>query len=44
MPSRTEAALLSQKNQRGQIIGCLIDGPLSLDIAISKEAAAHKGI
>ncbi len=44
MPSSVDAAILSQMNQRGQISGCLIDGPLALDIAVSKEAAKHKGM
>ena len=29
--------------EEGQIPGCVIDGPLSLDIAIDPEAAKHKG-
>jgi len=31
-------------NRRGQIGGCVVDGPLALDNAVSREAAAHKGI
>lgn len=42
--STTDAALLTQMNRRNQIKNCLIDGPLALDNAISKEAAEHKGI
>lgn len=44
MQATIDASLLSQMNRRGQIKGCTIDGPLALDIAISKEAAEHKGI
>jgi phosphate butyryltransferase len=44
MQATIDASLLSQMNKRGQIKGCLIDGPLALDNAISKEAAEHKGI
>ncbi|MBT9150720.1 MAG: Phosphate acetyltransferase [candidate division WS2 bacterium] len=44
MPATMEAAILTQMNKRGQIKGCLIDGPLALDGAISREAALHKGI
>ncbi|MGV8983749.1 phosphate butyryltransferase [Clostridium sp.] len=44
MQATIDAASLSQMNKRGQIKGCLIDGPLGLDNAISKEAAEHKGI
>ena len=31
-------------NERGQIKGCLVDGPLALDNAVSEEAARIKGI
>ncbi len=44
MPATLEAAQLSKMCDRGQIKNCLIDGPLALDNAISKEAAEHKGI
>ena len=44
MQATIDAAVLSQMNKRGQIKGCIIDGPLALDIAISCEAARHKGI
>lgn len=44
MPSTVDAALLSKAQQRGQICGCVVDGPLALDNAISAQAAAHKGI
>jgi phosphate butyryltransferase len=40
--STNHAAMLSMMNIRGQITGCLIEGPLALDNAISKEAAKHK--
>ena len=44
MPCTLDAALLTQMNRRGQIKGCLIDGPLALDNAVSVESAKHKGI
>jgi phosphate butyryltransferase len=44
MPDTIESAALTQMNRRGQIKGCIVDGPLSLDNAISREAAARKGI
>ncbi|MEG1254721.1 phosphate butyryltransferase [Clostridium sp.] len=44
MQATLDAAALSSMNKRGQIKGCIIDGPLGLDNAISKEAAHHKGI
>ena len=44
MPCTLDAAVLTQMNKRGQIKGCLIDGPLALDNAVSPESAHHKGI
>ncbi|MFD2913097.1 phosphate butyryltransferase [Jeotgalibacillus terrae] len=44
MQATLDAAALTQMNRRGQIKGCLIDGPLALDNAVSETAAAHKGI
>jgi phosphate butyryltransferase len=44
MEATLHAALLSKMNQRDQIKGCLIDGPLAFDNAISLESAQHKGI
>ncbi|MCJ7688246.1 MAG: phosphate butyryltransferase [Clostridiaceae bacterium] len=44
MQATLDAAVLTQMNKRGQIKGCIIDGPLGLDNAISRDAAKHKGI
>jgi phosphate butyryltransferase len=44
MQATLDAAALSSMNKRRQIKGCIIDGPLALDNAISEEAAHHKGI
>jgi phosphate butyryltransferase len=44
MESTMHAATLSMMNKRQQISGCLIDGPLALDNAVSKKAAAVKNI
>jgi phosphate acetyltransferase len=44
VPSTIEAAALCKMADRGQITGALIDGPLALDNAISREAAAIKHI
>ncbi len=43
MPVTVEAAELTKMNEEGQITGCIVDGPLSLDLAIDPEAARHKG-
>jgi phosphate butyryltransferase len=44
MQATVDAAGLTVMNQRGQIPGCIVDGPLGLDNAISTIAAEHKGI
>ncbi|MBO6015357.1 MAG: phosphate butyryltransferase [Lachnospiraceae bacterium] len=43
MPATVEAAELTKMNEEGAITGCIVDGPLSLDLAIDPEAAKHKG-
>lgn len=44
MQPTIDAAVLSKMNERGQIKGCIVDGPLAIDNALSIEAARHKGI
>ncbi len=44
MPCTIDAATITQMNRRKQIKGCVVDGPLALDNAISEESAKHKGI
>ncbi len=44
MIATLDAAALCKMADRGQITGCLIDGPLAFDNAISAEAARTKGI
>ena len=43
-PATIEAAMLSKMVERGQIKGCIADGPLALDVAIDKESADIKGL
>lgn len=43
MPATLDAAELTRMAANGQIRGALVDGPLSLDLAISKEAVRRKG-
>ena len=43
-PASVEAALLAKMADRGQIKGCVVDGPLALDVAIDKESAEIKGL
>ena len=42
MPVTVEAAELTKMCEEGQITDCIVDGPLSLDLAIDAEAAKHK--
>ena len=42
-PKMTEAYELTKLNEKGQIKDCIVDGPISLDMAISREACEHKG-
>lgn len=44
MEATVHAKELAEMNQRGEIINCIVDGPLALDNAISKESAKIKGI
>ena len=44
MEETIKAGMISKMNQRKQITGCIIDGPLALDNAISEFAAQKKGI
>ena len=44
MPVTVDAAVLSKMNERGQIKGGEVDGPLSFDCAIDPAAARSKGI
>jgi len=43
MPATVEAEELTKMNEEGKITGCIVDGPLSMDLAIDPEAARHKG-
>lgn len=43
MEATVEAAELTRMNKEGIIKDCIVDGPLSLDLAIDPEAAKHKG-
>ena len=43
MIETVEAAELKAMNQRGELPGCIIEGPISYDIAMSAAIAKHKG-
>ena len=42
--STVDAAVISQMNSRGQLPGCIVEGPLAFDNAINIDAAKMKGI
>ena len=44
IPSAVEGALLSKMADRGQLGDVMVDGPLSLDVALFKEVAEHKKV
>lgn len=44
MQDTIDAAVLSKMADRGQIKGCIVDGPFAFDNAVSVEAAKSKGI
>ncbi|HOX17213.1 MAG TPA: bifunctional enoyl-CoA hydratase/phosphate acetyltransferase [Spirochaetales bacterium] len=44
MPCTADAAIITQMNRRGQVKGCVVDGPLALDNAVSAESARIKKI
>lgn len=43
MQATVDAEDLRKANEAGEITGCIVDGPVSLDIALYEEAAAEKG-
>ncbi len=43
-PATTDAAILTKMAEEGDINGCLVYGPLALDVALDKESAEIKGI
>lgn len=44
MPSTVDAAALVAVAKKGELPRCIIEGPMVMDVALSKEAAMHKGI
>jgi phosphotransacetylase len=44
MPETLEAAELQRRNQQGEFPGCMIQGPLSFDLAYAPEAALAKQV
>jgi phosphate butyryltransferase len=44
MEATVHAVRLKEMNKNGALTGCIVDGPFAVDIAVSREAANHKGI
>jgi len=44
MPPTIDAMELKQRYENGEITGCIVDGPLALDLALSKKALEMKGV
>ena len=44
MPATVDAAALAQMNRRGQITGAYLEGPLAMDVPLSRFAAERKNI
>ena len=43
MPESVDAGLLKEMNQKGEIKNCIVEGPISYDLTMSKESAEIKG-
>lgn len=43
MPESVDAGKLKEMNQIGQIVNCIVEGPISYDLTMSKESAEIKG-
>ena len=44
MPATVDAQALVEMNRQGEFGSALLEGPISMDVALSREAAEHKGI
>jgi phosphotransacetylase len=44
MPETADAAELQRRQQAGEIAGCVVQGPLSFDLAYAANAGAKKGV
>lgn len=43
MPESVDAGLLKEMNQKGEIKNCIVEGPISYDLTMSRESAEIKG-
>ena len=44
IPACVDAAIIAKMAERGQIKGCMVEGPISLDLALDAETASIKGM
>jgi phosphate butyryltransferase len=44
VPASIDAVKLKSMNAAGEIPGCIVDGPMALDVALSEEACRHKNV
>lgn len=44
MPATVDALALVEAAAKGELPACVIEGPIAMDVAVSAEAAKHKGI
>lgn len=44
MPATVDGEMLAEMSRAGELPSGIVEGPISLDVAISSEAARHKGI
>ena len=44
IPACVDAAVIAKMAERGQIKGCMVEGPISLDLALDAETASIKGM
>lgn len=44
MEATVHADRLKTMNQEGEITGCIVDGPMAIDIAVDRQSALYKGI
>jgi len=43
VPTSQEAEMMKEMNRRGEIMGCIIEGPISFDLAVDRKACEAKG-
>lgn len=44
MPATVDARVLVDMGEKGELPSCIIEGPIAMDVAVSPDAARHKGL